>query len=66
MRRYGRSYDRPECLTDCVVSVRGGGGAAFGPHQCWNKRGRGPGGLYCAQHAKMVRDGKKVWVPEDK
>ena len=33
-------------------------------HQCFRKRGHGPDGLYCRQHAKMVeQDPGSVYMP---
>lgn len=54
--RYGKWAGEPkgraERLTDCRYQV-------FPPrgihHQCNRRRGHGPNGEYCAQHAKVVR-----------
>jgi len=45
----------PERLTDCIKEVwppTSGGG--WQPYQCQRKRGHGPDGLYCKQHAKKL------------
>ena len=54
-RRYGRSVGRPggapENPEQCIESVYHNVG--FGRlYQCSRKRGHGPEGLYCKQHAK--------------
>jgi hypothetical protein len=41
-------------------------GRGFVPGQCLRKRGKGPEGLYCAQHAKILAAGRRVYVPEDR
>jgi hypothetical protein len=46
--RYGTWADNP---TRCIEQVWPSGGTWI-PHQCCRKRGHGPDGLYCKQHAK--------------
>jgi len=50
-RMYGRQNDTPEDPTLCVERVHG--------HWCWNqcsrKRGHGPDGLRCKQHANVIQ-----------
>ncbi len=65
MRRYGIRSEYPERLTDCMAGVHSFGAFSASNRQCFRKRGYGPDGLYCKQHAAMVRDGEYVWVPED-
>ena len=43
-----------DCITEVWPSSYGGGGWA--PYQCCRKRGFGPGGLYCKQHAKKLME----------
>lgn len=49
----------------CVVSVTE---HSSWPHsgQCGRKRGHGPDGLYCWQHAKMLACGEMLFVPKDR
>jgi len=47
MRTYGQ-YKMPENKYHCIEPVREG----RYEHQCFNKRGHGPDGLYCWQHSK--------------
>ncbi len=65
MRRYGvtalNEEGIPEVEAFCVVAIQSG----WSSGQCGHKRGFGPGGLYCGQHAKMLLNGKRLWVPED-
>ena len=67
-RRYDTWPGNPrglvEIRTQCVVEVSTNWG--LHRYQCARKRGHGPDGLFCKQHAKMVDDGKYVSVPEDK
>lgn len=73
MRRYGCWAGKPNGTREdparCAVEVAEPG-RAIHFYQCLRKRGKGPGGLYCAQHAKMVEKyGAKsyaVHVPEDR
>ncbi len=50
MRKYG-SYHVPEDPTRCVEEVFSHYKSL---HQCTRKRGHGPGGWYCRQHAKSI------------
>jgi hypothetical protein len=56
MRRYGQwagsPRGQPEDVTRCVESVYPTWTRAPIPGQCARKRGHGPGGEYCKQHAK--------------
>lgn len=54
-RRYGQwagnpkgTPEDPECCIEEVWPTQGG----WSPYQCSRKRGHGPDGLYCKQHAK--------------
>lgn len=40
---------------DCCIEEVWSSGATFVPHQCRNKRGKGPDGLYCGTHAKRAQ-----------
>jgi len=55
MRRYGQWAGNeagwPEDSQRCVESVWPSSG--WQDHQCRRKRGYGPNGLYCKQHAKQ-------------
>lgn len=63
MRRYGYQ-NFPEDTDRCVVDVPDRSSVTF--YQCSRKRGYGPGGLYCKQHAKMVEQNPgSVSVPRD-
>jgi len=68
MRMYriwaGNPKGNKENPTKCVVSVADGGRSVLS-HQCRNKRGFGPNGLYCRRHAKMIEEGRYIYVPED-
>ena len=60
MRRYAAWAGNPRGVAEdpecCVRSVwRPRDWHAF---QCNRKRGHGPGGLYCKQHAAMIADGR--------
>ena len=54
-RRYGQWAGNPEGMREdpalCIEEVWPSGGAWI-PRQCARKRGHGPDGLYCKQHAK--------------
>lgn len=69
MRYYGKwagnERGTPESKNKCIAEVmpRGRGAWPIGA-QCSKGRGCGPGGLYCAVHAKQVADGRHVSVPE--
>jgi hypothetical protein len=49
-RKYGFKGRIPEQPTQCIAVVYSGGIRSY---QCERKRGYGPGGLYCKQHAKI-------------
>jgi len=55
-RRYGVwngcLMGRPEDSTCCIEEVWPSRACGLIPHQCSRKRGHGPDGLYCKQHAK--------------
>lgn len=57
MRRYriwaGSPSGTPEDKSRCVAEIADGG-RSFLSHQCRNKRGKGPRGLWCAIHARMI------------
>lgn len=67
MRRYsqwaGNEKGNAEDEACCVVQVWPAEG--WHVYQCSRKRGHGPDGLYCKQHAKLVEAGKSVYVPKD-
>lgn len=50
----GRPQGVPEDVTRCVESVFAD--RDWIPHQCTRKRGHGPEGLYCKQHARKRAD----------
>lgn len=54
LKRYGQwagnERGHPEDVTRCRESVRGR--EAWIAHQCHRKRGHGPNGDFCKQHAK--------------
>lgn len=57
-RRYCRLWPEnpkgiPEDPERCITELSEGN--RYG-HQCSNKRGFGPDGLYCQQHAKQARE----------
>ena len=56
LRRYAQCAGDPEGfterLTDCIAGVHRGREGRF--TQCEHKRGHGPNGEYCKQHAKKV------------
>jgi hypothetical protein len=62
VRRYGvwagNPDGNPEDVTRCIEEVWNTGSAGWIPHQCSRKRGHGPDGLYCKQHAK-----RHEWEP---
>ncbi len=55
-RRYGVWGGRPQGQAEdparCIEQVWPSVPCAWIPHQCCRKRGHGPDGLYCKQHAK--------------
>ena len=63
-RKYGAWAGNPngnlEDNTRCVVEVREPG-RWINYYQCGRKRGYGPNGLYCKQHAKMKEEGRLYW-----
>ncbi|KKM98689.1 hypothetical protein LCGC14_1155350 [marine sediment metagenome] len=56
LRIYGKWDGNPngtkENVTCCIAKVVPLTGFPI-PRQCYRKRGRGPGGLYCTQHGKI-------------
>jgi len=60
-RYYGKSTLRPHGIpedpTRCIAEVADETGWHF--YQCKRKRGYGPGGLYCKQHAKIIESRRK-------
>jgi hypothetical protein len=58
LRRYrvwaGNPDGRKEDVSRCVCSVSEGGRSVLSS-QCMRKRGHGPDGLYCKQHASKIR-----------
>lgn len=66
MRRYnvwgGNPKGTPENQRNCQAQTFRG----VLSYQCSRKRGHGPGGNLCAQHAKKLADGSKPSIPEDK
>lgn len=67
MRYYDRTALNPKGTMEdpkrCVVEVSSWGWHSF---QCRNRRGKGPDGLYCGIHARVITNGGKPWIPEDK
>lgn len=69
MRIYGRWAGKPEGTKEvphrCVAQVLNTGKSPV-PHQCYNRRQAGPGGLYCTLHANILAtEGGYVSVPDD-
>ncbi len=68
MRRYGAWAGQPkghkEDPARCIVEVPDGGTSCTF-HQCNNKRGKGPDGLYCTQHAKKIEQGRSLFIPKE-
>ena len=59
-RVYGCKYaPNPENPERCVVAVMRG----ITSGQCSRKRGHGPEGLLCKQHARMVLEGDNLFIP---
>lgn len=52
----GNLKGRPEDITHCVKEVWPSTGVGWISYQCQRKRGHGPDGLYCKQHAEMLKD----------
>ncbi len=48
----GNPKGHPEDIAKCIKKVWPTDGYII-PHQCNRKRGHGPDGLYCKQHAKI-------------
>lgn len=66
MRRYAPSYfssDGQEDQTRCIAMTSYGKGDVRS--QCNMRRGKGPEGLYCGTHAKVLCRGRVVNIPED-
>ena len=66
-RRYnvwgGNPDGYPENKTRCIEEVAERGGWLF--YQCQRKRGHGPDGLYCKQHAKKFLVSTKEGKPDE-
>lgn len=66
MRRYGRWGGKPEGVAEdksrCVVAVYHN--VTFA--QCSRKRGHGPDGTLCRQHAEQLARGRRLHIPLDK
>jgi len=62
VRRYGDNGN-PEDIDRCIACVSDSSGWHF--YQCSRKRGHGPDGLYCKQHATILKAGRCLWVPQD-
>jgi len=56
----GKPKGVPEDKKKCIVEMLPKDDFS---RQCRNKRGHGPHGLYCRQHAKVIEDGRPVYVP---
>ena len=69
MRRYGAWVGDPEATPEnprrCIVEVVDRGGRSLVLRQCWNTRGQGQDGLFCATHAKRLALGKVVAIPRN-
>jgi len=59
----GNPKGRTENLERCIAEVYTPAGWRF--HQCFRKRGYGPAGEYCKQHAKMLEEGRRVYSPKE-
>jgi hypothetical protein len=66
-RRYDKWAGNPrgirESAARCVAQVADSTGFHF--LQCGRRRGHGPDGLFCKQHARMIDGGRRVSVPEE-
>lgn len=66
-RRYGKwagnPNGTPEDETRCIQDVSNRD-RSMGFHQCYRKRGHGPDGLYCFQHAPVTEKEKTVYFAE--
>jgi hypothetical protein len=60
----GNSRGTEEDPTRCTAEVPEGGRSPLF-HQCNKKRGHGPDGLYCKQHANLLAKGRYVSVPKE-
>jgi len=66
-RRYGKwsgyppgfEEDKERCMAEVLAT-----GPWRVPHQCNRKRGYGPHGGYCKQHAQALSEGRHVYVPK--
>ena len=69
MRRYNRWGGNPKGTPEdqllCIVQVHDRQTRWPSFSQCRRKRGHGPGGLYCKQHAKILAAGRSVYAPSD-
>ena len=67
MRRYGKWAGNPDGTPEdtarCAAQILNTGEFIF--RQCSRKRGNGPGGEYCTQHAKLLRRGSTVSIPPE-
>ena len=61
--RYGVWAGNPSGIREdirlCIFETYGRTYKNFIPYQCSRKRGHGPNGEYCRQHAKMAREEAK-------
>jgi hypothetical protein len=64
MRYYGKYSQLQEEKSRCVVLLYDNALIGYS-HQCRNKRGKGPDGLYCGTHANKLAKGRNVYVPEN-
>ena len=68
-RRYGKwagcSIGTAEDETKCIAEVGSRDSMITVYYQCNRKRGHGPDGAYCKQHARMRAERRSFWVPKD-
>ena len=68
MRIYRRWSGNPDGHREdpelCVAAVSDGGRSVLS-HQCGRRRGFGPKGELCKQHARCLERGS-VWIPPDR
>jgi len=59
MRRYSNGFPETDwhCIAEVLVDER------F--RQCRKRRGHGPDGAFCLMHAKALKKGRPVRVPEE-